>query len=65
MVVLARPAHSVATLAVVAGIFILVESLFELARAVDPDAEHRATAGLIAAVGIGVGISSSATRSPA
>lgn len=56
VVVLAKPSHSVATLAVVAGIFILAESLFELARAVDPAADDRASAGLIAVVGIGAGI---------
>lgn len=56
VVVLVRPSHSLATLAVVAGIFMLAESMFELARAVDPAGEDRATAGLIAVIGIAAGI---------
>ena len=53
-IVIAKPSHSLATLAVIVGIFILLDSIFELAIAVF--SEHSGVAALLGVVGIVIGI---------
>ena len=53
-IVIAKPSNSLATLAVICGIFILLDSIFELAIAVF--AEHGGVAALFGVVGIVIGI---------
>ena len=53
-IVIAKPSNSLATLAVICGIFILLDSLFELAIAVF--SEHSGVAALLGVVGIVIGI---------
>ena len=54
VIVLAKPSHSLATLAVICGLFMLVDGIFELLRA--PFTEHGGTAALLGVLGIVVGI---------
>lgn len=56
IVILLRPSHSLATLAVVAGIFMLLESVVEVATTFRRRAEDRAASGLIAVLGVIVGV---------
>ncbi len=53
-IVIAKPSNSLATLAVICGIFILLDSIFELAIAVF--SEHGGVAALLGVVGIVIGI---------
>ncbi len=53
-IVIAKPSNSLATLAVICGIFILLDSIFELAIAVF--SEHGGIAALFGVVGIVIGI---------
>ncbi len=54
VIVLAKPSHTLATLTVICGIFVVLDSIFELALTMF--AEHGATAALMGIVGIVVGI---------
>jgi uncharacterized membrane protein HdeD (DUF308 family) len=54
VLVLAKPSNSLATLAVISGVFILVDSIFELLYAVF--AEHSGVAALLGVLGVVVGI---------
>jgi uncharacterized membrane protein HdeD (DUF308 family) len=53
-IVISKPSDSLATLAVICGIFILLDSIFELAIAVF--SEHGGVAALLGVVGIVIGI---------
>lgn len=53
-IVLAKPSHSLATLTVICGVFIVLDSIFQLLGAMF--AEHGGTAALIGIVGIVIGI---------
>lgn len=56
VVVILEPSHSLATLAVVAGIFVLIDSIYELVRAVSDRVENRGLSAVMGAIGIVVGI---------
>ena len=56
VVVIVKPSHSLATLAVVAGIFILLDSIYELVRAALDRVENRGLSAVMAAFGLVVGI---------
>jgi uncharacterized membrane protein HdeD (DUF308 family) len=55
-ILVARPSHSVATLAVVAGIFLLLDGVFALAESFRRDADDRALGAIVGVLGIIVGI---------
>ena len=54
VIVLAKPSHSLSTLTVICGVFVVLDSIFELVGAMR--AERSGTAALIGVVGIVVGI---------
>jgi uncharacterized membrane protein HdeD (DUF308 family) len=54
VIVLAKPSHSLTTLAVVCGLFVLIDSVFELVTSLF--AEHGGAAAVIGVLGIVVGI---------
>lgn len=56
VIVLAKPSNSLATLAVISGIFVLVDSIFELVAALGGRAEHRGPAAVLGVVGTVIGI---------
>ena len=56
IVLVAQPSHSLATLAVVIGIFLLCDGIAELLKSLGHGAESRALAAIIGILGIVVGI---------
>jgi uncharacterized membrane protein HdeD (DUF308 family) len=56
IVVLAKPGDSLATLAVVSGIFLLVDGVFELATSFDPDTQSRGTSAVLGVLGLIAGV---------
>jgi uncharacterized membrane protein HdeD (DUF308 family) len=55
IIVVLKPSHSLATLAVVVGIFLLIDGILELFRSFGPG-ENRALAAVVGVLGIIVGI---------
>lgn len=53
---MAQPSDSLATLAVVVGIFLLIDGIVELVSALGRDVENRAIAAILGVLGIVVGI---------
>lgn len=56
VILIVRPSHSLATLAVVTGIFLLIDGIVELATSLGRNVEYRALAAIIGVLGIVVGI---------
>lgn len=56
VVLVAQPSDSLATLAVVVGIFLLIDGIVELVSALGRDVENRAIAAILGVLGIVVGI---------
>jgi uncharacterized membrane protein HdeD (DUF308 family) len=56
VIVLAKPSNSLATLAVISGIFVLVDSIFELLAALGGRTEHRGPAAVLGVLGTVIGI---------
>jgi uncharacterized membrane protein HdeD (DUF308 family) len=56
VVILARPHNSLATLAVVAGVFMLFDSVYEVAMSLRRDTEARGFSAIIGVLGIVAGI---------
>lgn len=54
LIVLAKPSHSLVTLAVIIGIFIVIDSIYELVGSIF--AEHGAAGALLGVLGIVIGI---------
>lgn len=63
--VLAKPDHSLRAVAVIIGIFVLIDGAVELYLSLAGRVEDRATAALLAIVNVIVGVLRSDTRSPA
>ncbi len=55
IILVARPSHSLTTLAVIVGIFLLIDGIVELIRSFGPG-ENRALAAIVGVLGIIVGI---------
>ena len=55
-ILLAQPSHSLATLAVIFGIFLLIDGIVELVSSFGRRAEHRALAAIVGVLGVIVGI---------
>jgi uncharacterized membrane protein HdeD (DUF308 family) len=56
IIVVAKPSNSLATLAVVSGIFVLVDGIVALAQALGPDTESRGLVAVLGVVSVIVGI---------
>ena len=56
IIIVAQPSHSLATLAVVAGIFLLLDGITELINALGAGVENRGLAAIVGILGIVVGI---------
>ena len=56
VILIAKPSHSLATLAVVVGIFLLVDGIVELVSAIGRPAEGRTLAVVVGLLGVIVGI---------
>jgi uncharacterized membrane protein HdeD (DUF308 family) len=56
VIVLAKPSNSLATLAVISGIFVLIDSIFELLAALGDQADHRGSAAVLGVLGTVIGI---------
>jgi uncharacterized membrane protein HdeD (DUF308 family) len=56
VIVLAKPSNSLATLAVVAGIFVLVDGIFELGASLSSHTENRGLIALLGTVNLIVGV---------
>jgi uncharacterized membrane protein HdeD (DUF308 family) len=55
-ILVAQPSHSLAALAVVVGIFLLIDGIIELIRSFGHDVENRALAAIVGVLGIIVGV---------
>lgn len=56
VILVVKPSHSLATLAVIVGIFLLLDGIIELVRSFGHDIENRALAAIVGLLGIVVGI---------
>ena len=56
VIVLAKPSNSLATLAVVAGIFVLIDGIVELCASLVGDTENRGSAALLGVLNLIVGV---------
>jgi uncharacterized membrane protein HdeD (DUF308 family) len=56
VVVLAKPSDSLTTLAVIAGVFVLVESVFDLVLSMRSRTENRGLAAVLGVLGVVVGV---------
>ena len=56
VLVLAKPSDSLATLAVIAGVFVLVDGIFDLVVSMSSHAENRGLAAIIGVLGVVVGV---------
>lgn len=56
VIVIAKPSNSLATLAVITGVFMLVDGIFELAASLSRATENRGVAALLGVLGVVVGI---------
>lgn len=56
VVVIAKPEDSLATLAVIAGIFVLIDGIFDLAVSIKRSTENRGLAAILGVVGVVVGV---------
>lgn len=56
VILVARPSNSLKTLAVVVGIFLLLDGIFQLASSLGRGADNRALAAILGVLGIVVGI---------
>lgn len=56
VILVAKPSHSLATLAVVAGIFLLLDGIAELIRSFGHGTENRGLAAIVGVLGVIVGI---------
>ena len=56
VIVLAKPSNSLATLAVVAGIFVLIDGIVELCASLVGDTENRGLAALLGVLNLIVGV---------
>lgn len=56
VILIAQPSHSLATLAVVTGIFVLIDGIVELVSSLGRNVENRGLAAIVGVLGIVVGI---------
>jgi len=56
VIVLAKPANSLTTLAVIAGIFVLVDGIFDLVASMSRRTEQRGLAAILGVLGVVVGV---------
>jgi len=56
VVVLLKPSDSLATLAVIAGIFVLIDGIFALVSSISRQAENRGLAAILGVLGVVVGV---------
>ena len=56
IIVILKPSHSLATLAVIFGIFILVDGIFELAASLSGDVQNRGMLGVLGALSVIAGV---------
>jgi uncharacterized membrane protein HdeD (DUF308 family) len=56
VILVTKPSNSLATLAVIVGIFLLIDGLVELVRSFETGTENRALAAILGVLGIVVGI---------
>lgn len=56
VIIVLQPSHSLATLAVVAGIFLLLDGIVELIESLGHSVENRALAAIVGVLGIVVGV---------
>jgi uncharacterized membrane protein HdeD (DUF308 family) len=56
VIVLAKPSNSLATLAVVAGVFVLIDGIFDLVVSISRHSENRGLAAILGVLGVVVGV---------